>query len=169
MNNFNPGWFVIYTRPRHEKKVEDQLKERKIESFLPVRNEIKTWSDRKKMVKTPLFPSYIFVYIKELAQYYTATGLDGVIYFLKTGKNVSRVNEKVINDIQMLLDFGENISVSNSRFSTGQQLLIQKGPFVGRYCDFIEVNGSTLALVQLNVLQRSLTATLPYEYLTVAD
>jgi len=169
MSIFNPGWFVIYTRPRHEKKVEDQLKENEIKSFCPVKNEIRTWSDRKKVVQTPLFPSYIFVYIQKMEEYFTTASLEGVIYFLKSGKEVSRIDEKIINNIQQLVNFGDDLNVVDNRFARGQKLLIQKGPLTGKYCDFVEINGSKMAVVYLEILQRSITATLPPDYFLVAD
>jgi len=60
--DYNRYWYALYTRPRFEKKVDLQLKELKIESYLPIRTVTKYWSDRKKRIDEPLFPSYIFVF-----------------------------------------------------------------------------------------------------------
>lgn len=58
-------WLAIYTKPRNEKSVNDRLVSIGIETYLPLHETIKQWSDRKKKVKTPLFTSYVFVYITE--------------------------------------------------------------------------------------------------------
>ena len=65
MNNFLKGWYLIYTRPRHEKKVFLQLTEMKVRSLLPTTKKLRTWHDRKKYIDEPLFPSYIFVYLED--------------------------------------------------------------------------------------------------------
>ncbi|HEX7120561.1 MAG TPA: UpxY family transcription antiterminator [Longimicrobiales bacterium] len=53
-------WYACYTRARHEKRVERVLRERGIESYLPLIPRVQQWKDRKKRVEFPLFPSYVF-------------------------------------------------------------------------------------------------------------
>jgi transcriptional antiterminator RfaH len=53
-------WYACYTRARHEKRVDAQLRERGVESFLPLIPRARQWQDRKKVVELPLFPSYVF-------------------------------------------------------------------------------------------------------------
>lgn len=55
-----PHWYACYTRPRHEKKVEELLLRQGIESFLPVAPRVSQWKDRKKLVHFPLFSGYVF-------------------------------------------------------------------------------------------------------------
>ena len=43
------NWYVLHTKPRCEKKVEEQLLlSLGINAYCPTRSEIKLWSDRKK-------------------------------------------------------------------------------------------------------------------------
>ena len=51
-----PRWYALYTRPRHEKAVAEQLTRHQIEAFLPLREVLSRWKDRKKLVQLPLFP-----------------------------------------------------------------------------------------------------------------
>lgn len=53
-------WYAIWTRSRHEAVVRDQLRERKIEAFLPTIPRWSRWKDRKKKIDWPLFPGYCF-------------------------------------------------------------------------------------------------------------
>ncbi len=53
-------WYAIYTRSRHEKVVAEELWQREIESFLPFREVVSQWKDRRKSVQFPLFPGYLF-------------------------------------------------------------------------------------------------------------
>ena len=54
-------WYAVYTKPRHERKVNTQLIREGMTTFLP---EMERWSrrrDRKKKVSYPIFPGYLFI------------------------------------------------------------------------------------------------------------
>lgn len=59
------NWFVIYTKPRQEKKVATELAKIGIESYFPAKIIERQWIDRKKKIEIPLFKSYCFVHIEE--------------------------------------------------------------------------------------------------------
>ena len=59
------NWYVLHTKPRCEKKVEDQLLSLGINAYCPKRKEIKFWSDRKKKIDVPLLPSMVLVNLEE--------------------------------------------------------------------------------------------------------
>ena len=61
--NDGKNWYVLYTRPRSEKKVANQLQRMGLESYCPVRNEMRQWSDRRKKVEVPVLPSMILVHV----------------------------------------------------------------------------------------------------------
>ena len=54
-------WVAIYTKPRHEKLVKEQLLKKGYDVYLPLLTEKRRWSDRKKLVEFPLFKSYNFM------------------------------------------------------------------------------------------------------------
>ena len=56
-----PRWYAVATRSRHEKVVAEQLWQKQIECFLPLREVLSRWKDRRKKVQFPLFPGYLFV------------------------------------------------------------------------------------------------------------
>ena len=59
------NWYIIYTRPKCEKKVAALLTKRKIENFCPLNcKQIKS-TKRSKLLYEPLFDSYVFAYIIE--------------------------------------------------------------------------------------------------------
>ncbi len=59
------NWYVIHTKPRGEKKAEEQLLSFGINAYCPTRNEIRLWSDRKKRIQVPVLPSMVLVNIDE--------------------------------------------------------------------------------------------------------
>ncbi len=63
MSESEVNWYAITTRSRHEKVVAEQLWQKEIECFLPLREVISKWKDRFKKVQFPLFPGYLFVHV----------------------------------------------------------------------------------------------------------
>jgi len=55
------NWYAVYTKSRHEKVAAEELWQKEIEVFLPLRTVISKWKDRRKEVQFPLFPGYLFV------------------------------------------------------------------------------------------------------------
>ena len=53
------NWNVLYTRPRHEKCVADQIEQRSIPCFLPLGRSVRRWKDRRKVLELALFPGYV--------------------------------------------------------------------------------------------------------------
>jgi transcription antitermination factor NusG len=55
------NWYALYTRPRHEKCVAQQIEERSIGCFLPLYRSVRRWKKRRKELELALFPGYVFV------------------------------------------------------------------------------------------------------------
>lgn len=166
MNDFVAGWYLIYTKPRHEKKVSARLCNLNINHLMPVRKSLRKWHDRKKYVQEPLFPSYVFVYLEEIKNYYQGLDIDSALYYVKFGSKVARINETIIQNIQLVTGADEEIEITGNYFRPGQQVYIQDGPLTGLSCEIVEANGVSKFLVRLNLMQRNLLMAIPSEYLT---
>ena len=59
------NWYVVYTKPKWEKKVAERLNAIGVIAYCPLITKERQWSDRKKIVHVPLFNSYIFVQIDD--------------------------------------------------------------------------------------------------------
>lgn len=55
------NWYALYTCPRHEKCVAQQIEQRSISCFLPLYRSVRRWKDRRKELELALFPGYVFV------------------------------------------------------------------------------------------------------------
>ena len=58
-------WYVLHTKPRSEKKVEEKLLSLGINAYCPTRTEIRYWSDRKKRIEVPVLPSMVLINIDD--------------------------------------------------------------------------------------------------------
>lgn len=160
MNKFKTGWYLIYTRPQQEKQVSERLSKKDIQTYLPLTKQERKWCDRIKIIHFPLFPSYLFVYLKTVYEYYEGMSDKGSCYFVRSGDLPARISEHEISSIQIVEKNGQNVEVTNQSFQVGQQLVIQQGPFSGLPCEIIQYKGKKRMLVRVSILQQSLIADL---------
>ncbi|MBN9381676.1 MAG: UpxY family transcription antiterminator [Chitinophagaceae bacterium] len=165
MNEFKDGWYLIYTRPRHEKKVYHHLAGKNINSFLPTRKVLRTWHDRKKYIDEPLFPSYVFIYINDVRNYYEGMEAEGALYYVRDGKKIARVGDNIVDSIKLVSENAKELEVSELRFQPGRRLVISQGSLTGLECEVVQINNKHKLLVRVELLQRSILVTLPVESL----
>ncbi len=162
----NKNWFVIYTRTRWEKKVDQLLKQKGIISFCPLRKVENQWADRKKAVELPLFSSYVFVKInlkEELAVRQTYGVLNFIYYMGKPA--VIRENE--IDKIREILIENPDIEImSLKEISVGDRVAIKKGVLSKQEGSIIKVSGKTVLMVFDN-LECALVSRIPISDLTL--
>ena len=89
------SWYVLYTKPRSEKKVEEELLSLGINAYCPTRAEIRIWSDRKKRVQIPVLPSMVLVDIdtKDINRVFESSGVTRYMFWL--GKRAIVAQEEV--------------------------------------------------------------------------
>ena len=88
------NWYVLHTKPRNEKKVEEKLLSMGINAYCPTRSEIRFWSDRKKRIQVPVLPSMVLVNIdtKDMNRVFESSGVIRYMFWL--GKRaIVRQNE----------------------------------------------------------------------------
>tara|TARA_R110002167_G_scaffold84156_10_gene228749 strand:+ start:2611 stop:3093 length:483 start_codon:yes stop_codon:yes gene_type:complete len=119
-------WYILIVKPRNEIKVSKMLAELDIEVYCPLVKEIRTWSDRKKTVYTPLFKSYVFVRLqdKERQAAFVVPGVTRYLFWL--GKPAV-VREEEMDALQKWLS-NENVEeLSLSKLAPGDTMPITKG------------------------------------------
>jgi len=164
MADFTAGWYLIYTKPKHEKKVHIRLSEMKLTTFLPTRKALRHWHDRKRFIDEPLFPSYVFIYLNDIRNYYDGIDTDGALYYVKTGKKIARVDDVIVGNIKLVQE-AKNIEISEDRFLPGRKLVIGQGALTGLACEVVEFRNEQRLLVRVELLQRNILLTLPSNHL----
>lgn len=161
------GWYVLYVKSRYERKVYEALQNLSIEAFLPLIKEQRTWSDRKKMVEKPLFPSYVFVNINSSLDFYKTLAVNGACMYIRFGMEYAKISEQEISKIKLLIDkkYITNIEVGEMLPKIGDLMEISSGPLCGLNCKVVKVNNEHKIIVQIEALQQNITATVPSSYL----
>ncbi|MEL7002733.1 MAG: UpxY family transcription antiterminator [Bacteroidota bacterium] len=156
-------WHVAYTKPRYEKKITDRLHENKIETFLPVVNTIRQWSDRKKKLAVPLFPNYVFVNIKAFDRY-KVLKVSGVTKFVSIERTPVIVPDSEIKSIKMLLE--DQVSINTEDYySIGERVRVTKGALMGTEGILIEKRGNHRFLLRLDFIQKAISVDIKTSHL----
>jgi len=115
------NWFVIHTKPRFEKKVEERLLSFGIEAYCPTRKEIRLWSDRKKKVDIPVLPSMVLVRLED-KDVNDVFNINGVIrYMFWLGKRAI-VREQEIDILKNYLNGNAIINQEIIKLNPGDRI-----------------------------------------------
>lgn len=148
------NWFVVYTKPRQEKKVAIELAKIGIEAYCPVKVIERQWSDRKKKVETPLFTSYCFVHIKDQERN-KVFQVAGVLKYLFWLKKPAIVRDEEIAEIKRWLNEYDNKQISVKQFQNYDRVIIKSGLLIDKKATVLKQNRNQLML-QLESLGFSL-------------
>lgn len=136
-------WLAIYSRPRWEKKVNQLLIEKGLESYCPLNKVRRKWSDRVKLVEEPLFKSYVFVKVSEEDR--TAVRMTpGVVNFVYWNGRPALIREKEINAIKRFLNEYENVEVESINLRVDQRVKIITGPLMDQEGHVMSVHHRTV-------------------------
>jgi transcription antitermination factor NusG len=95
-------WYVLITKPKFEKKVENRLNKMGIPVCCPTRIERRQWSDRVKKVEVPLLPSMVLVDLtdKERANVFLAPGALRYLFWMGKPAEVSQQEVDALQDMK---------------------------------------------------------------------
>lgn len=150
-------WYAIRTRSRHEKVVERQLQGQEIEVFYPVTSQMHRWSDRHKLVESPLFPGYVFVHIapspEERVRVLRTHGVVEIVGY--QGHGISIPSEQ-IDAVRALVN--SNIPFAKHVYlKVGQRVRIRGGSLDGVEGILLAQNGARNLVISVEPIQRSIS------------
>lgn len=130
MDPINPKWFVVQTKPGHERRVETNLSNQEIEVFLPLYEAFQYSNGKMAPRIKPLFPNYLFTKLDMDVHYYKVKWTRGVSKILGSGNGPIPVSGKVIETIKSRM--GENNLITlKDHLEEGTLVQFTSGPFKG--------------------------------------
>ena len=150
------AWFAIYTRPRFEKKVASQLAEKGVKAFLPLFSSKRQWSDRKRLVQSPLFPGYVFVrMVSTLESRISVLRTSGVGNFVGFRGTGTPIPDDEIHAVQAVLQHGVPIEI-HPFFSAGRRVRIRGGSLDGIKGVLCDRQGDQSLVISVELIQKSI-------------
>jgi transcription antitermination factor NusG len=152
----NRNWYVVYTRPRWEKKVASLLQEKGIVHYCPLNRVMKQWSDRKKQVLEPLFKGYVFVQVAEPNKW-EVKKVEGIINYVHWLGKPAIVKESEINTIRKFLQEFSDVEVIDRELHVNTAVTVKQGILMNYRGIIVEVLGSRVK-VQIDSMGVQLSA-----------
>lgn len=139
------NWYVLYTKPRNEKKVTERLQKMGFTVYCPLIEVVKQWSDRKKKVQEPLLPSYVFIQIEEKNrdQVFQVAGVVRYLFWL--GKPAV-VRYEEIETLKSWLQY-DNSKLQVNYLQPGSKITLTEGVFKGMDVMVKEQRGKKVQLL----------------------
>jgi len=150
-------WYVLYTRPRHEKQVHQELCNNGLDAFLPTFKVRRRWSDRYKIVEEPLFKNYVFVNLDDFTRHSAATlRRYGAVSFVMFDGKPAPIPQLEIDAIRRLVDSELPYNL-HPYLKVGRKVRVRLGPL--QCCEGILIRKKNIARLVLSVhlLQQSVS------------
>ncbi|MBF89646.1 MAG: hypothetical protein CMG75_08255 [Candidatus Marinimicrobia bacterium] len=154
-NEIKSHWIAIYTKPRHEKKAEAELKKKGIASYLPLVKRQRFWKDRKKWVWMPLFRSYLFVHVP-LNETIFVLQTHGVHHIVKMGGDIAIVPNDQVDSVKRMLE-GGYVPDAHDYFDIGDEVEIGSGPLLGLKGVLSRREGESRFVVRIDGIQQAIS------------
>jgi len=123
-------WYALYCKSRHEKRVAEQLEDKGYLHYLPLKKEVRQWSDRKKEVEIPLFRGYVFVRIPQRLQI-PVLETYGAVAFVKFGSRLVPIPDEQIEAVRVIEEYGVGLSQETVDFELDSKVRVTGGPCKG--------------------------------------
>jgi len=141
-------WYVLHTRPRCEKKLEDYCRVSQLEHYLPLRKEVKVYQRRKVAVRKPLFPGYVFARF-DSSQRAGVLQSRQVVRVLAVRDQAGFINE--IDQIRKALAIEPTLGPCPA-LQRGNPVRIVIGPFQGLEGVVSAFKGQTRVIMNVNLI-----------------
>lgn len=151
------AWYAVFTRSRQEKVAAATLASLGIAHFLPLLEEERKWTDRKKVIAMPLFPGYLFVRIPRTAESQLAVRkVTGVVNFVGNHSGPLPVPASELESVRALLSRGSGCA-PHPFLQAGDRVRVLRGALTGIEGTFIRRGGQSKLVISVEMIQRSVS------------
>jgi len=162
----NGSWYALQVRPRHERLVHELLHEKDVETFLPLYERRRRWSDRLKRLDCPLFPGYVFgkFHLREKHKVVTTSG---VVRIIGVGLEPLPVADEEIAALQQVVLQGVRAE-PHEFLSVGDRICLRYGPLAGLEGILIRKSGNCRLIVSVNLLRRAVAVEVACDWIAAS-
>ena len=158
-----PRWFAVYTNPRHEKAVSDQLEKRGVEAFLPTFTSESQWKDRRVKITNPLFPGYVFARIR-MEEKIRVVSSPSVIRIVSFNGMPAAISEREIESVRLCAERGALLEVCPF-LEVGERVRVRAGAFEGVEGFVINRKNRCKLVISIGVIHQSVAIEINAEQL----
>jgi transcription antitermination factor NusG len=155
-SHFGPAWYPLQTRYQCERRVDAALRDQGFESFAPMRLERRRWTDRTKLVESPIFPGYMFVRMEADPKLLVKVlRFPGLVRFVTSGGKLFPVPDAEIETVRALTQSDASY-VPGPFPAIGERVRIHGGCLQGIEGILVDQTGRGEIVISVGAIQRSL-------------
>ena len=147
------AWYAVYACTRHEKRVKQQLEERRIDCFLPLYRSVRRWKDRRKELELVLFPGYVFVQMN-FSDRLRVLKLPSVVGFVTFGDRPAVIDSSEIELLRSGMANGVCLE-PHPYLTIGRRVRIKQGPLAGSTGILVRKKDRLRVVLSLEIIMRS--------------
>jgi transcription antitermination factor NusG len=146
-------WYALYTEPRHEKYVAEQIGRQGVTCYLPLYRSLRRWKDRRKELSMVLFPGYVFVQMP-LQNRLRVLQLPGAVRLVSFNGHPAAMPDKEIEDLRDRLSIAGRVE-PHPYLSVGRQVRVRSGPLKGLEGVIQRAKDRCRIVVSIHLIMRS--------------
>lgn len=148
----SPAWYVLHTKSRAESVVNEGLVRKHVEVFLPKITVPSRRKDRRKMIRMPLFPGYVFVKTDlSPGHHLDIVKTAGAVKLVGSTQGPIPVPDETIQSLQIMVSSDAPIT-TGFMFRKGDPVMVISGPFSGVVGVFDHYRGQGRIIVHIEAL-----------------
>lgn len=152
----SPPWIAVRTRSNFEFQVAKYLRGRGLFAWCPSYSHRRRWSDRVKLIETPLLPGYVLCRCDPAATL-PVRQAPGVVHIVGFGDRPAVVPDHEVESLSRLVRSGLPASPS-PYLREGAPIRILRGPLQGLEGILLRVKNRFHFVVSVHLIQRSVCA-----------
>jgi transcription antitermination factor NusG len=148
------NWYALYTCPRHEKCVAQQIEQRSISCFLPLYRSVRRWKDRRKELELALFPGYVFVQLA-LQDRFRVLQLPSAVRLVSFNGQPAALPDSEIETLRQRLSRGACVE-PYPYLRVGRRVRVCRGPMQGLEGIIVRRKDRCRVVFSLDLINRSI-------------
>ncbi|MGF1753382.1 transcription/translation regulatory transformer protein RfaH [Vibrio makurazakiensis] len=148
-------WYLLYCKRGDQNRAKLHLENQGVECFYPQMEVEKLVRGKRKVVKEPLFPSYIFVRFDfEVGPTFTTVrSTRGVVDFIRFGSTPHEVQGDLVYELKQLENDTVEIAQENLP-EAGQSIRVKTGQFAGIDAIYQEQDGEARSIMLVKMISK---------------
>jgi len=147
-----PAWYVLHTRSRFENTTCEGLAKKSVEVLLPKILVQSKRRDRRVMLRTPMFPGYLFVNTDlNPSHHLEILKTIGAVRLIGNREGPLPVPQETIDSLKIISTAEQKVT-TGTRFKKGDRVVVLRGAFTGVIGIFSRYRGKNRIVVHIEAL-----------------
>ena len=147
-------WYAVYTKSRHEKRIQERLDSQSLESFLPLYETVHRWKDRRVLVRLPVFSGYLFVRMVLAEHRKPVVTVPGVVNLVGRPGCPTPIEDHEIEALRLCSVRGQSL-MPHAYLTAGRRVRVSTGPLADMEGILVRRKGKSRLILSVQLIARA--------------